>query len=94
MLNNDKMKVSSNEGYEIIFLEKWPYVVKKDKKSTRDLFPFKDFILSIHGCIQQDKVIFPSNPSCNIFTSMLNWLKYCKYLKRMFNFLKFEDFLA
>jgi hypothetical protein len=37
--------------------------VKKDKKSTRDLFSCDNFILQVHGCIQQEKVIVSINPS-------------------------------
>jgi hypothetical protein len=63
-LNYDKMKALSDEEYEKVFLDKWSHVVKKDKKSTRDLFSCDNFILQVHGCIQQEKVIVSINPSC------------------------------
>jgi hypothetical protein len=52
-----------DEEYEKVFLDRWSQVVKKDKKSTRDLFLCDNFILWIHGCIQQEKVIVFINPS-------------------------------
>jgi hypothetical protein len=39
--------------------------VKKDKKSTRDLFSYEKFIVWVHGCIHQEKVIVSINPTCN-----------------------------
>jgi hypothetical protein len=58
------MKALSNNEYEKLFLDRWSHVVKKDKKSTRDLFSCDNFILHVHGCIQQEMVFIYINPSC------------------------------
>jgi hypothetical protein len=48
LLNHGKIKALSDEAYEKIFLDRWSHVVKKDKKSTRDLFSYDNFILQVH----------------------------------------------
>ena len=58
------MKELSDEEFEKVFLDRWSHVVKKDKKSTRDLFSYDKFISQVHGCIQQEKVIVSINPNC------------------------------
>ena len=55
----DLMKIfkSSYEEYERVFLDRSSHVVKNDKKSTRGLFSYDNFLLHVRGCIQQENVI-------------------------------------
>jgi hypothetical protein len=53
----------SDEACEQDFLDRQSYVVNKDKETTKGLFPCTNFLLQVHGRIQQEKVIIFINPS-------------------------------
>jgi hypothetical protein len=57
--------------------------VKKDKKGIRDLFSCDNFILQVHGRIQQE-VIVSINPSCKHNLINVNFAKDCKFLQNIF----------
>jgi hypothetical protein len=65
LFNFEKMKVLSYEAYEQVFLDRWSHVGQKDKESTNGLFSYSIFLLLVHGCIQQERVIVSINTSCN-----------------------------
>ena len=52
----DEMLKLPDEEYEKVFIDRWSHG-KKDKESTRGLFSFRNFLLHVHGCLQQEKVI-------------------------------------
>jgi hypothetical protein len=47
---------------EGVTLVRWSHGMKKDTKSTRDLFSFDNFLLHVHRCLQQESVIICINP--------------------------------
>jgi len=54
----------TNKQYEQVFLDKWSHVVKKDNEIYMGFFSCGNFIIHVHGCIQQEKDIGFVNPNC------------------------------
>jgi len=67
LLNHDKMKALTNEAYEQVFLYRWSQAMKKNKEITKGLFSSVNFLLQVHGCIHQEKVIVSINPSSKCY---------------------------
>jgi hypothetical protein len=74
----------SNEEYEKAFLNRWSHVVKKDKKSTRDLFSCVTSYYRFMEVFSKRRSLFLLTLVANIISSMLTWLKHCKFPHRIF----------
>jgi len=62
LVNYDKIKALADKEYKNMFLDRWSHVDKKNKESTKGLLSFANFILQVHRCLQQEKVIIYINP--------------------------------